>query len=97
MYEINDHFNEQGYEQLKVLKLTKTDSYELLGITLEKGAIFPEHVSPANAQLIVLQGDINFHIDQKKIHLKEKQLFNFPKETAHWVEAVSDSKFLIIR
>jgi mannose-6-phosphate isomerase-like protein (cupin superfamily) len=44
-----------------------------------------------------LQGDINFHIDQKIFHLQVHQLFNFPMETAHWVEALSDSKFIIIR
>ena len=97
MYEISDRFKEQPYQSLKVLKMAKTDAYEILGITLEKGCIFPEHISPTEAQLIVLEGDINFHIDQKKFHLKTQQHFNFPKETPHWVEALSDSKFIIIR
>ncbi|MGB5274406.1 MAG: hypothetical protein WBN39_10165, partial [Flavobacteriaceae bacterium] len=61
MYEISDRFKEQPYQSLKVLKMAKTDAYEILGITLEKGSIFPEHVSPTEAQLIVLEGDINFH------------------------------------
>lgn len=77
--------------------MAKTDAYEILGITLKKGSIFPEHISPTEAHLIVLEGNINFHIDQKEFHLKTQQHFSFPKETPHWVEALSDSKFLIIR
>jgi quercetin dioxygenase-like cupin family protein len=97
MYEISDRIKEQPYQSLKVVKMAKTDAYEILGITLEKGCIFPEHSSPTEAHLIVLEGDVDFYIDQKKFHLKTQQHFNFPKETLHWVEALSDSKFIIIR
>ncbi len=97
MYEINNQLVEQEYNKLQVQKLAKTDALEILSITLEKEAVFPEHTSPTDAQLIVLEGNIDFHINGKKIVLKKEQHFNFPKEVSHWVEANDNSKFLIIR
>ncbi|WP_373517740.1 cupin domain-containing protein [Pricia sp.] len=97
MYTINNTIASQPFEKLKVDKLVKTDFFEILSISLEKGAVFPEHTSPSDAQLIVLVGDIVFHIDGESYPLKTQQHFNFPKEEKHWVKANENSKFLIIR
>ena len=97
MYKIDNTIKNQEYNKLQVKKLTKTDVLEILSISLEKEAIFPEHTSPTDAQLIVLEGDIFFHINEETFHLKAQQHFSFPKETAHWVKANENSKFLIVR
>ena len=97
MYQINNTIKSQPFEKLKVQKLAKTDALEILSINLEKGALFPEHTSPKDAKLIVLEGDILFNINEKSYRLKKYQDFSFPKEIAHWVKANEDSKFLIIR
>jgi quercetin dioxygenase-like cupin family protein len=96
MYQINDSINNQGFNKLQVSKLNNGPAETLL-ITLEKNALFPEHTSPRDAHLIVLEGEIIFHINSEIFHLKKHQDFKFPKETPHWVEAVENSKFLIIR
>lgn len=97
MYEIDNQIKIQKYNKLQICKLKKTDSLEILSISLEKGAIFPDHTSPTDAQLIMLKGDINFHIDGNVYHLTEEQFFSFPKQTEHWVRANANSKFLIVR
>jgi len=97
MYTINNTIRKQSYNKLQVEKLVKTEALEILSISLEKGAIFPEHTSPTDAQLIVLEGDIVFHIDGKSFHLSKYQNFNFPKEMVHWVQANENSKFIIVR
>lgn len=97
MYTIQSTIKSQKFDALQVQKLAKNDAFEILNISLEKGAVFPTHTSTANAQLIVLEGDILFHINGETFHLKEQQHFSFPKETEHWVKANENSKFLIIR
>ena len=97
MYQINNTIKSQPFEKLKVQKLAKTDVLEILSISLEKDAVFPEHTSPTDAQLIVLEGDIIFHINEEPFHLKKYQNFSFPKEVPHWVKANENSKFLIVR
>lgn len=97
MYEINDLVRRQPFNKVQIRKLAQTASFEILSISLEKGKEFPEHVSPANAHLIVMEGAILFHINNETFPLAAQQHFTFPKEIPHWVEALEDSKFLIIR
>lgn len=96
MLKINNSIKTQGFNKLQVLKLNSGPAETIL-ITLEKDAIFPEHTAPRDAQIIVLEGEINFHINSEVYNIKTHQDFKFPKETPHWVEAVENSKFLIIR
>lgn len=97
MYQINNTIKLQNYSGLQVSKVIKTEVLEILSICLEKGALFPEHTSPTDAQLIVIEGDISFHINDEVHQLTTQQHFNFPKETIHFVKANENSKFLIIR
>ncbi len=96
MYQINNTISNQGFNKLQVSKLN-TGPAETLLISLENGATFPEHISARDAQLIVLEGEINFHINSEVFTIKKHQDFKFPKEIPHWVKAVENSKFLIIR
>ena len=97
MHTIKNTIKSQAFDGLKVEKLVKNTKLEILSISLEKGSLFPEHTSPSDAQLIVLEGDIIFHIHGEPYHLTAQQHFSFPKEVPHWVKANENSKFLIIR
>lgn len=97
MYTVNNIIASQPFDKLKVEKLVKTDVLEILSISLERNAVFPEHTSHTDAQLVVLEGDIVFHINGEAFHLKKQQHFSFPKEVSHWVKANENSKFLIVR
>ena len=96
-YTTGNQIADQPFDKLQIKKIVKTDSLEILSISLEKGATFPEHTSPKDAQLIVLEGEIVFHINGTSYQLKTQQNFNFPKTTPHFVMANENSKFLIIR
>lgn len=97
MNEIQGIITTQNHDKLKIEKLAKSGSYEILHISLEKDAIFPEHTSPTNAQLIVLEGAIIFHINEKSYPLYKHQYLGFEKEVKHWVQAKENANFLIIR
>ena len=97
MYEVNNAIALQAFEGLKVLKIASSSQVEIISISLEKDAIFPEHTSPSDANLIVLEGEIIFYINGKEYLLFGQHHFQFEKETPHWVKANENSKFLIIR
>ena len=97
MYTISDTIKTQTFKNLQVQKIAKSEDFEILSISLEKDSIFPEHTSPTDAQLVVLEGDIVFHINNLEYKLSKQQHFNFPKEVTHWVTAKENAKFLIIR
>ncbi len=97
MYEVNDIINKTSFEGLQVGKLLDFDATEILQISLEKNVLFPKHTSPTNATLLVLEGNISFYINNTEYKLLKHQIFKFPKDEEHWVKAISNSKFLIIR
>ena len=97
MYTIKNSIETQKYHKLQVGIVAETEKFDILSISLEKDAVFPNHSSPTDAQLIVLEGDILFHIDGERYQLTKYQCFNFPARTEHWVKAKENSKFLIIR
>lgn len=97
MYTINNTIASQPFDKLQVQKLVKNDTLEILSISLEKDAVFPEHTSPTDAQLVIMEGDIFFHVKGETFHLKKQQHFSFAKKEKHWVKANVNSKFLIIR
>lgn len=97
MYETNNQIADQKYDKLLVQIVVETSKFDILCISLEKDATFPNHSSPTDAELIVLEGDIVFYIDDESFCLTKHQRFSFPKQTEHWVKANENSKFLIIR
>ena len=97
MIDIDNTIAQQPFDGLQIEKLVKNTSLEILSISLAKNAIFPKHTSPKDAHLIVLEGSIDFHIENQTVNLTAQQHFGFSKEVEHWVKANKDAKFLIIR
>lgn len=97
MIDIDNTIAQQPFDGLKVEQLVKTNALEILSISLAKNAVFPKHTSPKDAHLIVLEGSIDFNIKNQSVTLLPQQHFAFSKEVEHWVKALADAKFLIIR
>lgn len=97
MYTINNDINKVEYKGLSARKLVDMDAKEILQISLEKDAIFPNHTSPADVHLLVLEGCVSFFINKNEYQILKHQVFKFPKNEEHWVKAIENSKFLIIR
>jgi len=97
MYQILDTINNTDFNKLQAGKLLDINAKEILFISLEKDTLFKKHTSPTDAHLLVLEGAITFFINDSEYLLEKHQVFSFPKDIEHWVEASKDSKFLIIR
>ena len=97
MYTVRKDIDQQVIQGLQVLKLFRNEALELLSISLDTDAVFPEHSSPTEAVLLVLEGRIRFHIEGAEYGLGPQEFLSFAAETPHWVQADAPSKFLIIR
>ena len=97
MYTTNNLLAEQKYNDLQIVQLIRTSDYEVLSVTLEAGAMFPEHSSPKDTHIIVLEGEIYFGINNEIYNLTAQQVFEFEADTKHFVMALTNTKFLIIR
>ena len=97
MYIINNEINSTTDTGLQAGKLLDVNAKEILHISLEANHEFPKHMSPRDAHLFVLEGDLIFYIHNLEYRLLKHQIFNFPKDEEHWVKAIQNSKFLIVR
>lgn len=97
MYTANNILLEQDYDGLQIKQLVKSGAYEILSISLEAGHLFPEHYSHKDAKLLLLEGEVYFGIDNQVFNLVPHQIFEFKAYDKHYVKALTDSKFLIIR
>jgi len=77
--------------------LVANRSGNVILISIEKGAKLSEHVSNTDASVIILEGEVNFKIEGESHHLSANDLFSFKKTVVHAVEAIVDSKFLLIK
>ena len=55
MYTTINTLLEQDFKKLQVKQLVRTKTYEVLSISLEADHILPEHVSPKDAHLLLLE------------------------------------------
>ena len=97
MYTTNNLLVEQKFEDLQIKQLIRTSNYEVLSVTLEAGCIFPEHVSPSDTHIIMLEGEIYFGVNNEIYRLSAQQVFDFQANAKHFVKALTNAKFLIIR
>jgi quercetin dioxygenase-like cupin family protein len=96
-YDIDNSIAKETYQGLSVSKIKNTFGAECLLILLEKGSEFPEHLSPKDANLFVVEGQLSMFINEGEYLLNKQEWFRFPKEVPHRLVAVENSKFLIIR
>ncbi len=96
-YDIDNNIAEDTFQGLSVSKIQNTFGADCILIRLEKGSEFPEHHSPKDANLFVVEGELSMFINEGEFHLKKQEWFRFPKEVPHRLIAHENSKFLIIR
>ena len=97
MLTIDPTISDIGFNKLQVLKLSSEENCETLLVSLEKGHAFPEHTSPRDALLVLLEGEIVFSIQNEEYQIQVHQTFKCPALTPHKVYSRENSKFLIIR
>tara|TARA_R110000868_G_scaffold388171_1_gene656970 strand:+ start:115 stop:408 length:294 start_codon:yes stop_codon:yes gene_type:complete len=97
MQTIIDTINLTEYKGLKISKLVNADASAIMKVTMEAGSDFLDHTSKTDVTLIVLEGKLSFMINGQNVELNKHQVFQFPKNETHSVNAIENSKFLLIK
>lgn len=69
---------------------------KLLAIGLRSGVLFPEHLAPSQAKLMVIQGEIDFKTATDTYRFERFDSFDIPMDVKHSVLGVFDSIFLLL-
>ena len=97
MHTILDTINLTSYKDLKISKLIDVNATQVMKVVMEKGAHFPKHHSKTDVTLVILEGKISFYISGQEFPLQKHQVFQFPKDEEHYLTALENSKFLLIK
>lgn len=77
-------------------KIFSANGTNLIAIGLKKGVELKEHTAPSKAKLMVIQGVIDFHINEKTLRFNVQDTFEIPLKVKHAVVGVEDAIFLLI-
>ncbi|REL24536.1 hypothetical protein DYD21_18280 [Rhodohalobacter sp. SW132] len=88
-------------EQLKTSKhpVAKSfhtgDKFKVLIFGFNKGMKLEDHTAKHPTKLLVLEGDVIYHLDKKDIRLKHHEEVNIPANVSHSIGALQDSIILL--
>lgn len=71
------------------------EKFKVLLFGFNKGMKLENHKSKHPTKLLVLEGDVIYHLDQKDIRLKQHDEVDIPANVPHSVGALKDSLILL--
>ena len=80
-----------------VKKLQEGKEGHVLAIGMQAEVILKEHKSDIPAKIVVIKGQIAYNAGDKHTILDLFQEYNIPVGEYHWVQALKDSLFLVIK
>jgi quercetin dioxygenase-like cupin family protein len=66
-------------------------------ICVAKDNILKPHSAPADACIMLLEGDLLFMIEEKEYRLRTGDVLPFGGGLRHWAKALANSSFLLIK
>lgn len=90
--------------QVNTRVIAKDEDHLALLAAIKKDQFMPEHVSPVDAFVYVIEGEVEFSInkninddEQKEFKIKEGEVFSFKANEEHSVLGKKDSIMLVVR
>lgn len=72
-------------------------SFKVMGIGLMKGQKLEKHTTPTSAFLFVQSGTVVFSMGSKKESLRAGEYYAIPPNEMHEVEAIEDSRLMLVK
>lgn len=79
-----------------IKQIYNQEGQKMLAIGLKKGVVFPEHVAPSRAKLMVIQGEIDYNTDTESFRFQSFDTYDIPIDVKHSVVGFSDAIFLVL-
>lgn len=93
------NFEDFSYEKdaLNSKVILENGDSKIILFALKKNQILEKHKSPVDAAVFVLKGEIEFHDEQKSLNIKGGEMIIEHADSEHYVKAIKDSKFIVVR
>mgnify|MGYP003385117553 FL=1 len=94
---INDILKDISFKGVKTQILVSNETGKQILITVEAGSELKEHISPTDATILVISGELVFKINQKEFNMKPMDMYAFKKNVKHAIVANTNSVILLVR
>ena len=86
-----------AYGGVKTKKLIANETGNVILIAISKGDELKKHISNTDASILILEGELFFKINGQSHLLTPMDMFEFKKQVPHAIEALSDTKLILIK
>ena len=86
-----------AFDGVKTKVLVANETGKQILISIEAGAELREHISPTDASVLVLQGEVMFKINHEEFCMLPMDICAFKKNVKHAILASTNSIILLVR
>lgn len=79
-----------------IKQIYNQEGEKMLAIGLKTGVVFPEHLAPSRAKLMVIQGEVDYRTAVDTFRFQSFDTYEIPIGVKHSVVGVEDAIFLIL-
>lgn len=79
-----------------VYSIKKSDKLKYFAVGLGAGAVLKKHTAPVPSTLVVLKGEIEFHINNEVHHFRALDVYDIPVEVEHEVVGVGEENIFTV-
>ena len=83
-------------ERPSVVVIKKTEKSKIFSVGLSKNQILKKHTTSFSTMLLVLKGEITFHINGESFVLKELNTFEIPIDVEHEVVGNKEKNIFLL-
>ncbi len=84
-------------ESINAKVLLKKEDSALLLIAIKKDQLMPDHISPTDAFLYVIEGEVEFRTKNNNYEVDKNEIFAIKANEPHCVFGKQDSKIMVVR
>jgi quercetin dioxygenase-like cupin family protein len=86
-----------AFDGVKTNVLVANETGKQILISIEAGAELKEHISPTDASVLILKGEVMFKINQEEFCMSLMDMYAFKKNVKHAILASTNSIILLVR
>ena len=84
-------------EKLNAGPFYTNERFKAVSLAMKTGQILPDHNTPVEAVLFCVEGEGVFSIGDDSLTLKAGEYMTIPAEKMHKLEAVKQSRFILVK
>jgi quercetin dioxygenase-like cupin family protein len=87
----------ENARKVKAEKISTGNFTEVIHLHLKKDSKMEEHIAKSNATLVVLEGEVDFILQEKRYKLGKGDYLNFEANILHSLEAFEETHLILIK